>query len=160
MKTPKPVKPAESSVPIRDTRSHAPLAGSQGARPPSTTRDETDPIPAERRILALMGEIRRVGRWIVPRVFRVRAALAEVRVDLRENPIPQDFTFDVRAFGSRVTLIVPPEVTCVFDVFALVGNAINQADEVPRDPSTAPRIHVTGSVFLGEVRVLVRARGA
>ncbi|HEY7234613.1 MAG TPA: hypothetical protein VH539_10715, partial [Gemmatimonadaceae bacterium] len=63
------------------------------------------PVPEERRIFAFMGEVRRVGRWLVPRTFRVRAFLGEVKVDLRENLIPEGFTFDARAYGSRVTLI-------------------------------------------------------
>jgi hypothetical protein len=116
-------------------------------------------VPDERRILAMMGEVRRVGRWVVPRLFRVRALLGEVKVDLRENPIPEDFTFDVKAFGSRVTLIVPPGVNVVFDVFAVLGNAISQAHEPTPADRTSPVIRVKGSAVLGEVRVLVRDRG-
>ncbi len=103
-----------------------------------------------------MGEMRRMGRWVVPQLFRVRAFLGEVKLDLRDNPIPPDFTLDVKSFGARVTLIVPPGVDVLFDVFALMGNAINQANE-PTDANAArTRIFVRGSVFLGEVRVLVR----
>lgn len=116
-------------------------------------------VPEERRILSVMGATRRVGRWIVPRLFRVRAFLGDVKVDLRENAIPKDFTFDVRAYGSRVTLVVPPNVDVVFDVFAFMGNAINQGHEPVGDDSR-PRIRVVGSAYLGEVRVLVRERGA
>lgn len=115
-------------------------------------------VPEERRLLAFMGEVRRVGRWLVPRTFRVRAVLGEVKVDLRENAIPEGFTFDARAYGSRVTLIVPPGVNVVFDVFAFMGNAINQAHE-PVAGQPAPTIRVLGSAYLGEVRVLVRERG-
>jgi hypothetical protein len=114
--------------------------------------------PEERRILAFMGETRRVGRWAVPRLLRVRAILGEVRIDLRENPIPEQFTLDVRAWGARVTLIVPPGVSVRSDVFALMANAINQADEVPAEGESQPRVQVSGSAILGEVRVLVRDR--
>ena len=124
---------------------------------PATAAGEVAPVPDERRILAMLGEVRRVGRWVVPRLFRVRALLGEVRVDLRENPIPDGFTFDVKAFGSRVTLIVPPGLNVAFDVFAVLGNAISQADE-PTPGDTSPAIRVKGSAVLGEVRVLVRAR--
>ena len=117
-------------------------------------------VPAERRILAFMGEVRRLGRWMVPRVFRVRALLGEVKVDLRENDVPKGFIFDVRAFGSRVTLIVPPDLDVAFDVFALMGNAISQAHEPVPGTSASAAITVTGTAVLGEVRVLVRPRGA
>ena len=119
---------------------------------------EVSAVPGERRILALLGEVRRMGRWVVPRLFRVRAFLGEVKVDLRENPIPEDFTFDVKAFGARVTLIVPPGVNVVFDVFVALGNAISQAHEPTPDDTTSPTIRVRGSAVLGEVRVLVRER--
>lgn len=116
------------------------------------------PVPEERRIFAFMGEVRRVGRWLVPRTFRVRAFLGEVKVDLRENLIPEGFTFDARAYGSRVTLIVPPGVNVVFDVFAFMGNAINQAHEPVAGATAAPTIRVVGSAYLGEIRVIVRER--
>lgn len=35
-------------------------------------------------------------------------------------------------------------------------NAINQAHELPEEDGGAPHIHVVGSAYLGEVRVLVR----
>jgi hypothetical protein len=117
-------------------------------------------VPAERRILALLGEVRRVGRWTVPRLFRVRALMGEVKVDLRESAIPEGFTFDVMALGARVTLIVPPDVSVMFDVFAVMGNAISQAHEPTAGDTARRAIRVAGSAIAGEVRVLVRERGA
>jgi len=122
----------------------------------SPKRSSLAEVPNERRILTMMGETRRVGQWRVPRLLRVRAFLGEVKVDLRGNDIPEGFTLDARAYGARVTLIVPPGVKVVFDVFAFMGNAINQAHEpTSTDPAT-PGVRVIGSAYLGEVRVLVR----
>ena len=129
----------------------------RGPLVPSAHEAELEPVPEERRILAILGEARRKGRWLVPRLLRVRAFFADVKVDLRDNPIPQDFTFDVGAFAAAVTLIVPPGVNVAFDVFAAMGNATSQADE-PSHGTRAPWIRVTGSVFMGEVKVLVRDR--
>ena len=122
-----------------------------------TLEPMTSTPPAERRILAILGEVKRVRRWSVPQLLRVRAFLGEVRIDLRENTIPDDFTLDVKAWGARVTLVVPPGVDVSFDVLALGGNAINQARE-PSDESNAKRIRVNGTAALGEIRVLVRER--
>jgi hypothetical protein len=113
-------------------------------------------IPAERRILAMVGEVRRVGQWLVPELLRVRAFLGEVKIDLRGNAIPEGFTLDARAYGSRVTLIVPPGVKVIFDVFSFMGNAINQAHEPTGAGAAAPVVRVVGSAYLGELRVLVR----
>ena len=126
-------------------------------RPAPALRDGTlAPVPEERRVLAVAGEVRRVGRWLVPRLLRVRAFLGEVKVDLRESRIPEGFTLDVRAYGARVTLIIPPGVNVVFDVFAFMGNAVNQAHESVAEEGGAPAIRIIGSAYLGEVRVLVR----
>lgn len=115
-------------------------------------------VPPERRILAMIGEVRRVGQWLVPKLLRVRAFLGEVKVDLRGSAIPEGFTLDARAYGSRVTLIVPPGVRVMFDVFSFMGNAINQAHEPTAFDSAGPVVRVLGSAYLGEIRVLVRER--
>ncbi|HEY2378664.1 MAG TPA: hypothetical protein VGH98_21970 [Gemmatimonadaceae bacterium] len=117
-------------------------------------------VPHERRILAMAGEVRRVGRWAVPRLLRVRSFLGEVKIDLRGNTIPEGFTLDARAYGSRVTLIVPPGVNVMFDVFALMANAINQAHEPTGIESATQVVRVVGAAYLGEIRVLVRDVGA
>jgi len=113
-------------------------------------------VPEERRILSIFGEAKRKGRWLVPRLLRVRAYFADVKVDLRDNPIPRDFTFDVGAFAASVTLIVPPGVNVIFDVFAAMASATSQADEPLSNDTRAPWIRVTGSVFMGEVKVVVK----
>ena len=148
-----PTEPAPASV--AGSRPAAPSRGQVAPAPPGAA---ISAVPRERRILAVVGEVRRVGRWVVPHLFRVRALLSEVKVDLRDSPIPDGCTVDVKALGARVTLIVPPDVTVAFDVFAVLGNAINQAHEPAPARSTSPAIRVTGSAVLGEVRVLVRER--
>ena len=125
---------------------------------PAADDSSLEQVPEERRILAILGEARRKGRWLVPRLLRVRAYFGDVKVDLRDNPIPQGFTVDVGAFAAGVTLIVPPGVDVAFDVFAMMGTAKTEADE-PSHGSRAPWIRVTGSVFMGEVKVIVRVPG-
>ena len=120
---------------------------------------EIQPVPEERRILTILGEGRRQGRWLVPRLLRVRAYFGDVKVDLRDNAIPQGFTLDVGAFAAAVTLIVPPGVDVAFDVFAMLGTSKSEADE-PSHGSRAPWIRVTGSVVMGEVKVVVRDRAS
>lgn len=136
---------------MRDYTQRGPLV-------PSAREAEMQPVPEERRILAIFGEARRKGRWLVPRLLRCRAYFGDVKVDLRDNSIPQDFTFDVGAFAAGVTLIVPPGVDVAFDVFAMMGTAKSEADE-PSHGARTPWIRVTGSVFMGEVKVIVRERG-
>ncbi len=159
MNTPRPAaeraRPSASDSPF-DARERAPLAPAAPAPPPSAVAAPPD----ERRILTLLGETKRVGRWRVPRLLRVRALLGEVWIDLRDSAIPEDFVLDLRAYGTRVTLVVPPGIDVAFDVFVALGNAKSQAHEPVGAEPRAPAIRVLGSALLGEVRVLVRERGA
>jgi hypothetical protein len=52
------------------------------------------------------------------------------------------------------------DVVCLGElrISDVMGNAINQADELDPDDAAPPRVRVRGSAFLGEVRVLVRER--
>lgn len=161
MKTPRPSPAAHAPDPqLGLSRPLAPLSLQPGRDEALAPTSSSSPPPEERRILAFMGEIRRMGRWSVPRLLRIRAWLGEVKVDLRDNEIPSGFMLDARAWGARVTLIVPPELSVAFDVFALMGNAINQAPEPRPETPRASQIRVVGSAFMGEIRVIVRERGA
>ena len=44
---------------------------------------------SEKRLLALMGEVRRQGPWVVPRRIRAAAWMGAIRIDLREAQIPE-----------------------------------------------------------------------
>ena len=90
--------------------------------------------------------------------MRCRAFFSDVKVDLRDNPIPPGFTFDVGAFASSVTLLVPPGVDVVFDVFAAMASATSQADEPLNNSTRAPWIRVKGSALMSEVKVVVKGR--
>ena len=137
---------------MRDELNRGPLVA-------SSSDGGLEAVPEERRILSIFGEAKRKGQWLIPRLLRVRAYFADVKVDLRDNPIPQDFTFDVGAFAASVTLIVPPGVDVMFDVFAAMATATSEANEPLSNNTRAPWIRVTGSVFMGEVKVIVRVPG-
>src|SRR5690606_28644763 len=79
---------------------------------PDVQREQRRPsLPSdERRLLAVMSETKRKGRWEVPRLLRVRALMAEVKLDFRETEIPHGLTIDVHALMSQVTVIVPRDV--------------------------------------------------
>jgi hypothetical protein len=113
--------------------------------------------PDERRLLCVMSEARRSGWWPMPRLVRVRAVMGNLRLDLRDAPILDELTIDVRAIMSSVVLIVPPGLSVRFELFATLGNAGSQAPDL--GPAAAPRILVDGSAFMSEVRVIVRERG-
>jgi hypothetical protein len=124
------------------------------SRPPSPRDLQPAEVPDERRILALMGETRRTGRWTVPRRLHVRAVMGNALIDLRDVIIPDGLTLDVGTFMGNISLIVPPGVSVTSDVSAIMGNAVNRAHELGR--TATPRIYVHGTAFMGEVKILVR----
>jgi hypothetical protein len=136
---------------------HHPIPRAYGAREALAATSAPDD---ERRMLVLMGETRRTGRWAVPRRLRVRAVMGNAVIDLRDVVIPDGFTVDVGAFMGSITLIVPPGVAATCDVTPIMGNAVNRADERGGAGMAAPRIHVHGTAFMGEVKVLVREHRA
>ena len=144
--------PRAADAGIRDELNRGPLVA-------PVSDGGLEAVPEERRILSIFGEAKRKGRWLIPRLLRVRAYFADVKVDLRDNPIPQDFALDVGAFAASVTLIVPPGVDVMFDVFAAMATATSEANEPLSNNTRAPWIRVTGSVFMGEVKVIVRVPG-
>jgi len=126
---------------------------------PDVQREQRRPsLPSdERRLLAVMSETKRKGRWEVPRLLRVRALMAEVKLDFRETDIPHGLTIDVHALMSQVTVIVPRDVIVDLDVFALMGSADNNAPEGRDVWPGARRIRISGSATMAEVKVIVRA---
>jgi len=141
--------PAAVEAVIADLHDPTPRArGGRGVQPAAE--------PDERRIVVLMGETRRTGRWTVPRRLRVRAVMGNALIDLRDVIVPDGFTMDVGAFMGSITLVVPPGVLVTSDVSAIMGSAINKAHELGGAGMTTPRIYVHGTAFMGEVKVLVR----
>lgn len=117
------------------------------------------PVHGEPRIRAVLGEVRRRGWWVVPGHLEVSAVLGDVRLDFRDAAIPDVVHVVVDAMLGAITLVVPPDVTVGFEVSAVLGSAVNRARTLPPAPGV-PHLRVTGSAMLGEVKVVVRARGA
>jgi hypothetical protein len=88
----------------------------------------------------------------------VRAFFSEVRLDLREGALVADCTIDVSAWVSEVTIIVPPDVHVESDLYALAADTAAPQGVGLLPPRDAPRVRVTGTAHLAEVRVRVQPR--
>lgn len=111
--------------------------------------------PARERISGIMSEVRRDGPWRLPQRLDVSAVMSNVRLDLRQAVIPSDCVIEVRAVMASVSIIVPPGLPVEFDVSPFMGAARNDSSRVPA-AFGAPRIRVTGSAVMAEVRVRAR----
>ncbi|MDB4889035.1 MAG: hypothetical protein JWL61_890 [Gemmatimonadetes bacterium] len=115
------------------------------------------PVPREGRIVGFMSETRRKGPWRVPQRLLVRATMSDVKIDLRYAAIPPGCAIEVRALMSSVSIIVPPGLSVGFHIDPFLGAAGSDADD-----SMVPglsHVSITGSCFMAEVRVRVRALG-
>ena len=115
------------------------------------------PAPREGRIVGFMSETRRKGPWRVPQRLLVRATMSDVKIDLRYAAIPPACAIEVRALMSSVSIIVPPGLSVGFHIDPFLGAAGSDADDSMMPG--ASHVSITGSCFMAEVRVRIRALG-
>ena len=114
------------------------------------------------RLLAIMGESRRTGRWLVPGAFRVVSVMSDTRLDLTQAVMAAgNSEIHVTAFWSSCRLIVPPGMRVINEMHAVMASVTSNADEM--DPPgvsrpDAPTIRLTGTAIMAEVKVTVRRR--
>jgi hypothetical protein len=148
--------PAEFDSLVADLEVPAP--GRFPDRLPASTPMALAEIPDEAgSMFALMSESRRRGPWVVPRNFEVRAIMSDVKIDLREAVVAPGTTINVTAVMAAVKIVVPPEMSVVFEASAFMGSAVSRA--TPGDPYVLNErtIRVTGFAMMAEVKVVVRA---
>lgn len=128
-----------------------------GSRRPGVARD------ARRgRFLAIMGESRRTGRWLVPNALRVVSLMSDTRLDLTQAVMESGSSeIHLTAMWSSCRLIVPPGMRVINEMHAVMASVTSNADEM--DPpgvsrSNAPVIRLTGTALMAEVKVVVRRR--
>lgn len=114
------------------------------------------------RLLAIMGESRRTGRWLVPGAFRVVSVMSDTRLDLTQAVMAAgNAEIHVTAFWSSCRVIVPPGMRVINEMHSVMASVTSNADEM--DPpgvsrSDAPTIRLTGTAIMAEVKVRVRRR--
>ncbi|HVX41948.1 MAG TPA: LiaF domain-containing protein [Gemmatimonadaceae bacterium] len=148
-----------------DLRAMVPAAGSAVAR-----RSDAAALPAalpdaatnETRLLAIMGETRRMGRWAVPRRTRVLAVMSDTKLDLTQAVLPAGVVdLHVSAVMSNVKITVPEGMRVINEMHAIMASVNSNADELPRPgdrEGLLPVVRLTGTAFMAEVRVRVRRR--
>jgi hypothetical protein len=96
---------------------------------------------------------KRLGSWTTARAFQVRARHAQVTIDLRSPQIPAgDIDLDLDLDHSTVKLLVAGDT--VIDHWDLDWTGRGRIKQTYHHPADAGRrIHLTGQVRHGEVRV-------
>lgn len=111
------------------------------------------------RIVAIMGETRRRGVWLPPRMLDVWTVMSDTHLDLTEAQLAEGVTeIDLRAIMSSVKVIVPPGVRVVVQVGSFMGAVHDDTSDPPPLGSHAPVVRLSGWALMSEVRVRVRHR--
>jgi len=114
------------------------------------------------RLLAIMGESRRTGRWLVPSELRVVSLMSDTRLDLTQAVMASGVAeIHLTAMWSSCRLIVPPGMRVINEMHAVMASVTSSADEM--DPpgvtrTNAPTIRLTGTALMAEVKVTVRRK--
>jgi hypothetical protein len=153
---------AELEAITADLRAVAPAE--EPGRATGTTKKHQLVTPDARygRLLAVMGESRRTGRWLVPGALRVVSIMSDTRLDLTQAVMAAgNAEIHVTAFWSSCRLIVPPNMRVINEMHAVMASVTSSADEM--DPPgvsrpNTPTIRLTGTAIMAEVKVTVRRR--
>jgi hypothetical protein len=131
--------------------------------PATRTSDrEVTPLsaPPRARMLAIMGETKRVGRWQVPRQLDVLSVMSDMKLDLTQAAIGPGVTdIHLRAVWTSCRIVVPPHMRVINEMHAIMASVTSKAHEM--DPPDAQRpsgpvIRLTGTALMAEVKVIVR----
>ena len=125
---------------------------------PSTALAATGaPAP---RVLALLGNVERRGRFQVPNGYRVTSVLGNVELDLRDVVFPEGVTqIFVRAVLGNVEIVVPPglPVDCEGSGILASFAALNR---LPAEGGgSGPVLRIVGSALLANVEIRTLPRG-
>jgi len=154
---------AELDAITADLRSVAPAVG----RPPdagsarSSARGSTALVPNSGRILSIMGESRRMGRWQVPQRLEVVSVMSDMKIDLTQAVMPAGVVeIDMRVVMAACKVVVPPGMRVINELHALMASVHSKADDATTGTGAAyaPTIRLTGFAVMSEVKVVVRRR--
>lgn len=109
-------------------------------------------MPVTDSVMAVFGEQKRRGRWLVRSGLDAKAILGSIELDLTEAVLEQrELTISATSILGEVKLIVPEGVMVVDEGMAILGD---RDMSLTRDqPYTAetPIVHVRGFTLLGSV---------
>lgn len=126
-----------------------------GARPPAVRGPgpgRVGGVPDATFSLAVMGEARRDGRWVVPAAFTALALMGAAELDLRQARFSErEVTIHAIAIMGGVRVTVPEDLDVSVSGLALLGEADRRA--AGPGAAGAPRVRVICYALMGGVEV-------
>lgn len=113
-------------------------------------------VPERRGAVVFFSSTNRDGDWILPRLFRVVACMGNVELDLTSAKLaPGESHIEIRCFFGNVEITVPSEIRLEVEGHPFMGS-FEQSRSAPTTLSPdAPRLRISGSVFMGAVTIKV-----
>jgi hypothetical protein len=130
--------------------SHAELAPLTDDLPTSEQPSRRKPV---RLLGAVIGEVKRTGRWRVGENTHVVMGIGDCHLDLRTAELDgDDVTVTVSQIIGGTTIVVPRHVDVELSGLFLIGDksVVGSDEELP---SVAPRVHVRAFGLIGELKV-------
>jgi hypothetical protein len=117
------------------------------------------PIRNSGRILSIMGESRRMGRWQVPQRLEVVSIMSDMKIDLTQAVMPTGIVeIDMRVVWAACKVVVPPGMRVINELHSIMASVKSKAGDAETGASFAPTIRLTGLALMAEVKVVVRRR--
>jgi hypothetical protein len=115
----------------------------------------SDRTPAHQTSMAMMSEVKRTGRWVVPPAPSALAVMGSVVLDLRQAEFTvQETVITAVAFWGEVKILVNAGTRVVMDGVGFMGEFQQGTDRVPADIAPgAPVVRVKGLGLMGSVKV-------
>ena len=113
-------------------------------------------VPERRGAVVFLSTSNRDGDWILPRLFRVVACLGNMELDLTSAKLaPGESHIEIRCFLGNVEITVPCDVRLEVEGHPFLGSFDMSRSASTTQSPDAPRLRITGAVFMGAVSIKV-----
>jgi len=132
-------------------RSHAELAPLTDDLPATLAPSRRKPV---RWMGAVIGEVKRTGRWRIRENMHVVMGIGDCHLDLRTAELDGDeVTVTISQLIGDTTIVVPRHVDVELSGLFLIGDKSLTGSEEELPPA-APRVHVRAFGLIGELNVV------
>ena len=132
----------------------------RSAPEPATALAQVGAAPRRARVLSVLGNVERRGRFAVPDGYRATAVLGNLELDLRDVAFPEGVThLHVRAVLGNIEIVVPPHLPVECEGTGILAS-FAQLNRLPAEGSASgPVLRIIGSAVLGNVEIRTLPRG-
>jgi hypothetical protein len=143
------LRPLVADLPVGFT---PPTAGAAPATSPRSDAASFANMPVTDTVMAVFGEQKRRGRWLVRSGLDAKAIFGSVELDLTEAVLEQrELTISATSIFGEVKLIVPEGVMVVNEGTAILGERNMSLKQEQPYTADMPIVHVRGLTLLGSV---------